>query len=153
MLIRAAFIRHTGAISHKEMQMSSEAGGICYQDAHLTVDAASAAHLDGQLLPMTRKEFQLLVMLVQHAGELVPREKLLTDIWGYQSGVRSRTLDVHVRRVRRHLGKFANLYIETIFGKGYRFQPQARAENENPTGPGAFRLRFRLTPESASPVV
>jgi DNA-binding response OmpR family regulator len=151
-LIRAAFIRHTGAISHKEMQMSSEAGGICYQDAHLTVDAAgAAAHLDGQLLSMTRKEFQLLVMLVQHAGELVPREKLLTDIWGYQSGVRSRTLDVHVRRVRRHLGKFANLYIETIFGKGYRFQPRVQTDSKTP--PGLFRLRLRLDKESAAPIV
>jgi DNA-binding response OmpR family regulator len=150
-LIRAAFIRHTGAISHKEMQMSSEAGGICYQDAHLTVDAAgAAAHLDGQLLPMTRKEFQLPVMLVQHAGELVPREKLLTDIWGYQSGVRSRTLDVHVRRVRRHLGKFANLYIETIFGKGYRFQLRVQTDSETP--PGLFRLRLRLDKESAAPI-
>jgi DNA-binding winged helix-turn-helix (wHTH) protein len=92
-------------------------------------------------------------MLVQHAGELVPREKLLTDVWGYQPGVKSRTLDVHVRRVRRHLGKFANLYIATIFGKGYRFQPRARTEHEDSTGPGAFRLRLRLTPESASPVV
>jgi DNA-binding response OmpR family regulator len=131
--------------------MNSEAGGICYQDAHLTVEAAGAAHLDGQLLPMTRKEFQLLVMLVQHAGELVPREKLLTNIWGYQSGVRSRTLDVHVRRVRRQLGKFANFYIETIFGKGYRFQPRMQTDSENPPGP--FRLRLRLTKESAAPMV
>jgi two-component system, OmpR family, response regulator ResD len=131
--------------------MSTETGGIYYQDEHLTVDAAGAAvRLDGQLLPMTRKELHLLVMLVQHAGVLVPREQLLTKIWGYQSGVKSRTLDVHVRRVRRHLGKFANLYIETIFGKGYRFQP-ARTENENPTGP--FRLSLRLTPESPLTVI
>lgn len=132
--------------------MSSEAGAICYQDAHLTVDAAGAAALlEGQRLRMTRKEFNLLVMLVQHAGELVPRDKLLTDIWGYQSGVRSRTLDVHVRRVRRHLGKFANLYIETIFGKGYRFQPRLQTDSDNPPGP--FRLRLSLTKQSAAQMV
>lgn len=132
--------------------MSSETGGICYQDAHLTVDAAGGAvRLDGQRLPMTRKEFHLLVTLVRHAGDIVPRETLLTQVWGYQAGVKSRTLDVHVRRVRRHLGEFANLYIETIFGKGYRFQPRVQPDSEGP--PGSFRLRFRLTPESVPPMV
>ena len=131
--------------------MSSEAGEILYQDAHLTVDAASGARLDGQRLPMTRKEFHLLVTLVRHAGDIVRRETLLSHVWGYQSGVKSRTLDVHVRRVRRHLGQFANLYIETIFGKGYRFQPRVPKDSENPPGP--FRLRLRLTSESVPPMV
>ncbi len=131
--------------------MSSEAGGILYQDARLTVDANSGARLDGQPLPMTRKELQLLLTLVRHAGQVVSRETLLTQLWGYQPGVKSRTLDVHIRRVRRHLGQFANLYIETIFGRGYRFQPRMPKDSENSTGP--FRLRLRLTPESVPPIV
>src|SRR5215469_3787305 len=94
-----------------------------YQDAYLIVDAErAAARLDDSLLPLTHKEFELLAMLVRHADQVVSREALLTHIWGYQPGVRSRTLDVHIHRLRKHLGKFANRYIETIFSKGYRFQ-------------------------------
>ena len=128
--------------------------GLLYQDAHLSVDAEGAAvRLDGRLLPLTRKEFQLLAMLVRHGGEVVPRESLLTDVWGYQGGIKSRTLDVHIRRLRRHLGPLANLYIETIFSKGYRFQPLTDADPDGVKSPSAFRLRLRLGPESPKPVI
>ena len=60
---------------------------------------------------------------VQHAGEIVPRGALLMEVWGYSAEIRTRTLDVHVRRLRRKLGAYADRYIETIFGIGYRFQP------------------------------
>jgi DNA-binding response OmpR family regulator len=62
-------------------------------------------------------------MLVQHAGEIVPRQRLLWTIWGYNDQIRTRTLDVHIRRLRKKLGNYAEQYIETIFGVGYRFQP------------------------------
>ena len=45
------------------------------------------------------------------------------QVWGYGGEVKTRTLDVHVRRLRKKLGRFAEPYIETIFGIGYRFQP------------------------------
>jgi DNA-binding response OmpR family regulator len=65
--------------------------------------------------------------------------RLLREIWGYGSGIRTRTLDVHVRRVRKKLGAFADQYIETIFGIGYRFQPYrlARPYQGTMTGPVA----------------
>ena len=72
---------------------------------------------------LTRKEYELLALLVQHAGEIIPREALLMEIWGYGSEIRTRTLDVHIRRLRKKLGRYADQYIETIFGIGYRFQP------------------------------
>jgi DNA-binding response OmpR family regulator len=53
----------------------------------------------------------------------VPREVLLQDIWGYSREIRTRTLDVHIRRLRKKLGQYGDKYIETIFGVGYRFQP------------------------------
>src|ERR1017187_3065876 len=56
-------------------------------------------------------------------GEIIPREALLMQVWGYGGEVKTRTLDVHVRRLRKKLGRFAEPYIETIFGIGYRFQP------------------------------
>jgi DNA-binding response OmpR family regulator len=74
-------------------------------------------------MTLTRKEYDLLALLVQHAGEIIPREALLMRVWGYGAEIRTRTLDVHVRRLRKKLGGFAEQYIETIFGIGYRFQP------------------------------
>ena len=95
-----------------------------YQDAHLEIDVANKIiHLDSRPLPLTRKEYELLLLLVENAGEVVPREDILMRVWGYGSGILTRTLDVHVRRLRKHLGSYSAQYIETIFGIGYRFQP------------------------------
>jgi DNA-binding response OmpR family regulator len=95
-----------------------------YRDEHLTMDfAVQAVNLDTERMTLTRKEYELLALLVQHAGEIIPREALLMQVWGYSSEIRTRTLDVHVRRLRKKLGGYADQYIETIFGIGYRFQP------------------------------
>lgn len=98
--------------------------GSVYRDEHLSVDfRQQVALLDSVALTLTRKEYDLLALLVQHAGEIVPREALLMRIWGYGAEIRTRTLDVHIRRLRKKLGGYADQYIETIFGIGYRFQP------------------------------
>jgi len=95
-----------------------------YRDSHLEVDfTRAAAMLDERRMVLTRKEFELLSLLVQNAGEIVPRDALLWRIWGYSPQIRTRTLDVHIRRLRKKLGSYSDRYIETIFGIGYRFQP------------------------------
>jgi DNA-binding response OmpR family regulator len=95
-----------------------------YGDEHLAEDFAQQyASLDSVRMSLTRKEYDLLALLVQHAGEIIPREALLLRVWGYGAEIRTRTLDVHVRRLRKKLGSYADIYIETIFGIGYRFQP------------------------------
>jgi DNA-binding response OmpR family regulator len=95
-----------------------------YRDEHLAIDFdQQSAILDTDRMTLTRKEYELLSLLVQHAGEIIPREALLMRVWGYGSEIRTRTLDVHVRRLRKKLGRYADQYIETIFGIGYRFQP------------------------------
>jgi DNA-binding response OmpR family regulator len=95
-----------------------------YRDEHLALDfAQQTASLDAQRMVLTRKEYELLSLLVHHAGEIIPREALLLRVWGYNSEIRTRTLDVHIRRLRKKLGNYADRYIETIFGIGYRFQP------------------------------
>jgi DNA-binding response OmpR family regulator len=105
-----------------------------YRDLHLVVDfECQVAYLDGLPLKLTAKAFALLAFLVRHPGELVIREKLLLLVWGYSPEIRTRTLDVHIRRIRKHLGKYSNSYVETVFGVGYRFQPcrtQAPVENK-----------------------
>ena len=95
-----------------------------YGDEHLAIDFdQQCATLDSVRMTLTRKEYDLLALLVQHAGEIIPRDALLLRVWGYGAEIRTRTLDVHVRRLRKKLGTYADLYIETIFGIGYRFQP------------------------------
>jgi DNA-binding response OmpR family regulator len=95
-----------------------------YEDSHLEVDFGRAsASLDSRRMVLTRKEFELLSLLVQNAGEIIPRDTLLWRIWGYSTQIRTRTLDVHIRRLRKKLGAYSEQYIETIFGIGYRFQP------------------------------
>ena len=95
-----------------------------YRDEHLVVDFdQQSAALDTERMPLTRKEYDLLALMVAHAGEIIPREALLMRVWGYGAEIRTRTLDVHVRRLRKKLGVYADQYIETIFGIGYRFQP------------------------------
>lgn len=96
-----------------------------YADGHLSLDFVNqSVTLDGFRVPLTRKEYQLLAHMAQHAGEIVPRDALLTEVWGYGPDMKTRTIDVHVRRLRRKLGNYADRGIETIFGVGYRLQPR-----------------------------
>ena len=107
-----------------------------YQDAHLEIDSANKlALLDSRRMRLTRKEYELLLLLVENAGELVPREVLLMRVWGYGSGIRTRTLDVHIRRLRKQLGSYGAPYIETIFCIGYRFQPFRASPRFQPGAP------------------
>jgi DNA-binding winged helix-turn-helix (wHTH) protein len=104
-----------------------------YQDRHLSVDfREQLVLLDGKPLLLRKKEFNLFALLVQNAGQVVPRQSLLSLVWGYSGDVRTRTLDVHVRRLRSKLGCHADRYIETIFGIGYRFQPYSAADPVSP---------------------
>lgn len=94
-----------------------------YNDEHLQIRAAEdRVYLDGRAIVLTRKEFDLLATLAANEGEIVGRRLLLQDIWGYGNDVRTRTLDVHIRRLRRKLEDFGDVYIETVFGIGYRFK-------------------------------
>ena len=107
-----------------------------YQDVHLSLDfQRKTAALDLERLRLTRKEYELLALLVQNAGEIVSREDLLFLVWSYGNQIRTRTLDVHIRRLRKKLGQYAELYIETIFGIGYRFQPYRAHALPRPMAP------------------
>lgn len=95
-----------------------------YQDAHLSIDFdQQMVTIDSKPLTFTRKEYQLLSFLVAHAGEIVPRETLLTNVWGYNQGVRTRTLDMHLSLLRKKLHPYSGQYIERVFRMGCRFQP------------------------------
>jgi len=70
------------------------------------------------------KEFGLLKLLAQNPGRVQSREKILDAVWGYNYYGESRTVDVHIRRIRKKLGPGADDYIDTVIGVGYRFKAQ-----------------------------
>lgn len=95
---------------------------VCYEDNHLRVDFTHrVVTLDSKRLTLTRKECDLLYLLIQNAGAIVPRETLLQEIWGYSKEIRTRTLDTHICRLRRQLCRGDWEYIETIVRVGFRF--------------------------------
>lgn len=92
-----------------------------YRDAHLTADFdAVAIHVDGSPIRLTRREFELLQCLVEHRNRVLSRDRLLERVWGYDHTIETRSVDVHVGRLRAKLGT-AGEQIETVVGLGYRF--------------------------------
>jgi DNA-binding response OmpR family regulator len=88
----------------------------------LTIDAdRHVVTLDGQDVRLTAKEFLLLQYLVQHRGRVLSRDLLLTDVWGYQYTGGTRTVDVHIRRLREKL-PLLNDAIETVKQFGYKLR-------------------------------
>jgi DNA-binding response OmpR family regulator len=106
--IRAQLRRAHGS----DQQMEIRAG-------ELVLDLAlRQARLDGRAVPLSDREYRLLHHLLQHAGEVVSRERLLSAVWGYHFDPGSNVVDVCVRRVRKKLGPSAP--IETVRHAGYR---------------------------------
>ena len=75
-------------------------------------------------ITLTALEFRLLTTLVKRSGRVQTREALLNNVWEMSGDVTTRTVDTHVRRLRKKLGA-ASALVETLRGVGYRFQPEA----------------------------
>ncbi len=92
-----------------------------YEDARLAIDFADMrVACGGTDVKLTRKEFALLTYLIKSAGRVATRQNLLDNVWGYSYFGDTRTLDVHIRRLRQKLDSCGNC-IETVVGVGYRF--------------------------------
>src|SRR5450756_2300908 len=90
----------------------------------LAIDEATyTARLRGRALDLTFKEFELLKFLAQHPGRVFTRAHLLQEVWGYDYFGGTRTVDVHVRRLRAKLGPEHEALIGTVRNVGYRFVP------------------------------
>ncbi len=115
---REVVLRVKALLRRSEGQPSSE---------HLTLGELTldvAAHrllIAGEEVSLTATEFRLLHLLMDRAGRVQTRDRLLSEVWGYSGDVDSRTIDTHIRRVRRKLGDEADR-IETVIGVGYRFR-------------------------------
>ena len=86
------------------------------------------ARVKGEALSLRLKEFELLVALASRPGELKSREELAKEVWGHAGVGSSRTIDVHVRRIRASLSDSAYEYVHTARGLGYRFEPRPKIE-------------------------
>ena len=74
-------------------------------------------------MTLTATEFNLLLILAKRRGRVQTRERLLQDVWGYETAIDTRTVDTHMRRLREKIGPAAEL-LETIRGVGYRFKAE-----------------------------
>ena len=99
--------------------------------------------LDGEKVRLTRGEYRLLALLVEHVGVVVTRPILLMQIWGHAPETGIRTPAMHVRRLRKKLGMYSR-YIETVVGVGYRFRPM-------PEPSRAEKLLHRVGTDCAGP--
>jgi len=95
-----------------------------FRDTRLEINfQARTVALDQVLVRLTRMEFALLSLLARNAGDIVSRDALMMSVWGYGPEIHTRTMDVHLRRLRVKLGTYSKQHIETVFGLGYRLQP------------------------------
>jgi len=94
-----------------------------FHDGTLEVDRARfEARLNGERVHLTKKEFDLLWLLLRSRGRVVTRDAILARLWDYDADVETRTVDVHIRSLRRKLGDDR---IETVVGLGYRYRDAA----------------------------
>jgi len=92
-----------------------------YQDDRISVDFEDMRVVcDSEVVKLTRKEFALLEHLIRNIGRVATRQQLLDNVWGYSYFGDTRTLDVHIRRLRQKMADCASS-IETVVGVGYRF--------------------------------
>lgn len=112
--IKAVLRRASGQETHDENEY--QVGNI-----YLQVDTREVKVHD-QGIDLTRKEFDLLHIFMQNVGKVLTREILLQKVWGYEYEGETRTVDVHIRHLRRKLGPEGETRIETIHGVGYKLR-------------------------------
>jgi DNA-binding response OmpR family regulator len=105
------------------------------RSGELSIDEATyTARLRARVLDLTFKEFELLKFLAQHPGRVFTRAQLLQEVWGYDYFGGTRTVDVHVRRLRAKLGSEHEALIGTVRNVGYRFVPLKSAGEDSRRG-------------------
>lgn len=107
-----AILRRTNAISQDNI-LSAE-GIEIDKDAHIV-------KIDGKIIDLSFKEFELLVYFMENKGIALSREKILNNVWNYDYFGDARTIDTHVKKLRSKMGEKGE-YIKTIWGIGYKFE-------------------------------
>jgi len=118
------------AVLRRPQQMSAAARSLAYQGMRLAIDFdAVSVRVAGAQVRLTKREFELLRFLVENRNRVLSRDRLLERVWGLDRQVETRSVDVHVGRLRGKLGT-AGRQIETVIGMGYRFVEEPNALEE-----------------------
>jgi two-component system, OmpR family, phosphate regulon response regulator PhoB len=127
-------VLRVGAVLRRvQQQPPAEGDGRLVRVGPVVVDTgASIARVAGRPLDLTRTEYRLLLVLVEGRGRVQSRRQLLQSVWDTSADITTRTVDMHVQRLRKKLGPAAD-WLETVRGFGYRFLTEA------PDGPGPRR--------------
>jgi DNA-binding response OmpR family regulator len=89
----------------------------------ITIDkSAHQVTVDGNVVELSYKEFELLTYFAENQGIALSREKILNNVWNYDYYGDARTIDTHVKKLRSKLGEKGGEYIKTIWGMGYKFE-------------------------------
>ena len=96
---------------------------VAFQNLSISLDNYSVI-LDGKQVEMPPKEIELLYFLASRPGKVFTREQLLEQVWGFDFFGDSRTVDVHVKRIREKLGERTEWQIKTVWGVGYKFETE-----------------------------
>jgi DNA-binding response OmpR family regulator len=108
--------------THQSLMNASDPSSGEIRTGEVVIDENSyTARIKGRALDLTFKEFELLKYLAQHPGRVFTRSQLLQEIWGYDYFGGTRTVDVHIRRLRSKLGPEFEAIIGTVRNVGYRF--------------------------------
>lgn len=120
--LRELVARVRAVLRRRQAEAASNApAAFVYRGDHLVADFdAVSVRVDGVEVRLTRREFELLRCLVENRNRVLSRDRLLERVWGYDRSVETRSVDVHVGRLRGKLGP-AGAAIETVVGLGYRF--------------------------------
>lgn len=109
--------------SEKDAISDPDHAGTYVEYPHLIVNITNyTVTLDGKHIDMPPKELELLYFLASHPNQVFTREQLLNQLWGYDFVGDTRTVDVHVKRLREKLGKKYNWSISTVWRIGYKFE-------------------------------
>jgi DNA-binding response OmpR family regulator len=97
-----------------------DADAAVYEDRHLRIDGRTLrVYVDGEEVKLAKKELELLWMLVRNRPNVVSRDRILSEVWQVADDVETRTVDAHIRNLRKKIGKDR---IQTVIGYGYRFE-------------------------------
>ena len=115
LMMRVGAVLRRGGETEKKAEEIVNIGG-------LTVDfTARRVTVDGQELDLSPKEYDLLFYMIRNRGIALTREKLISDVWGYDFFGDDRTIDTHIKNLRNNLGPYRD-YIVTLRGIGYKFE-------------------------------
>ncbi len=128
--IRELIARVRAVIRRKEAETETVQ---VFDDGRLSIHFGDyTVRFDNREPKLTFKEFNLLKLLIQNSGRVLSRDKILDAVWGYNYYGESRTVDVHIRRIRKKLGPGAEEYIDTVIGVGYRFRSPRTESTRSP---------------------